>query len=157
MTRHHRAARGTPGRHLAGVHGLLLAVPAQNSEIRLPWSRLIIYSMQFFALKRARDNNMLLVFFFIFFKQPAQSGLLRLNDGSLGRVRVSAHPKVSQLWASNGCQIWQDSGCADLAQFALRHGSFTTFGPIMGNKGWSDLSDLPYVSFSLSVNNLSLF
>lgn len=57
LTRHHRAARSTPGRHLTGVHGLFLAVPAQDSAIRLQWSRLIIYSIQLFDLKQARDNN----------------------------------------------------------------------------------------------------
>ncbi len=61
----------------------------------------------------------------------AECWLTRLCSGS-------GSPKVSQLRPSNGCQIWLGFGYADLARFALRHGTLATFGPITDHKGWSD-------------------
>ncbi len=44
----------------------------------------------------------------------------------------SGSPKVSQLWPSNGLLIWLGFGCADLARFALRHGTFSHIRPDYG-------------------------
>ncbi len=61
----------------------------------------------------------------------AECRLTRLCSGS-------GSPKVSQLWPSNGCQIWLGLGVRILPDLHWDTAHFSTFGPITDHKGRSE-------------------